>query len=653
MTCLRFSLVLTFVLMFSTASYASVPYLISYQGRLADAGGNPLAEGARVAITFSIYDAPSAGLLLWSEPESVTVAKDGQFRVFLGSVFPLTDDVFSGPDRFLAMSVNSDPEMTPRVRLASSPFAIRIGSVDGAKGGNIAGLVSIGSAPLKSQLTLGGGLDLPFTTSFPEDNTGGIRWMNGFDSHTAFGLFVHSGLWFQGDGNLANGAFGVRYPTSDGALGNIAFVVRPNGNVGVGTEFPGTRLHVAGRTLFNQGYSYGLCVSDSADPAMRLNLGFDKDLNAGVIQSSHDFVTWNRNLLLNPNGGYVGVGTTVPEQPLHVMKGSAGTVTSDVNSIAVLENSTNGYLSILAPSGSERGVLFGDNLHPEDGGIVYVGASNRLEFRTNGNATRMWIDEGGKVLIPGGSFYVTAQTSYDNLNTYGINVGDLITPSKKVSLGYDATLDAGVIQGSSQGSFSRSLLLNPRGGRIGIGNQYPQHELDVVGSINCSNTIFTTAFEVSGNTTTQGRTKTGTLEITGGADLAEPFAITDDKEITAGAVVVIDDEHPGQLKLSHVPYDGRVAGVVSGAGGINPGLTLMQSGALDAGQNVALSGRVYVLATAANGSIKPGDLLTTSDVPGHAMKASDRELSQGAVLGKAMTGLDSGEGLIMVLVNLQ
>jgi hypothetical protein len=46
-------------------------------------------------------------------------------------------------------------------------------------------------------------------------------------------------------------------------------------------------------------------------------------------------------------------------------------------------------------------------------------------------------------------------------------------------------------------------------------------------------------------------------------------------------------------------------------------------------------------------------MLTTSDIPGHAMKATDRELAYGAVIGKAMTALDEGTGLVLVLVNLQ
>jgi hypothetical protein len=68
---------------------------------------------------------------------------------------------------------------------------------------------------------------------------------------------------------------------------------------------------------------------------------------------------------------------------------------------------------------------------------------------------------------------------------------------------------------------------------------------------------------------------------------------------------------------------------------------------------VALSGRVYCLADASHGPIEPGDLLTTSDNPGHAMKATDPDRSHGAVIGKAMTPLAEDQGLILVLVNLQ
>ena len=68
---------------------------------------------------------------------------------------------------------------------------------------------------------------------------------------------------------------------------------------------------------------------------------------------------------------------------------------------------------------------------------------------------------------------------------------------------------------------------------------------------------------------------------------------------------------------------------------------------------VALSGRVYCWADAAYGPIQPGDLLTTSDTAGHVMKATNYLKAQGAIIGKAMSALEAGQGLVLVLVSLQ
>jgi hypothetical protein len=69
---------------------------------------------------------------------------------------------------------------------------------------------------------------------------------------------------------------------------------------------------------------------------------------------------------------------------------------------------------------------------------------------------------------------------------------------------------------------------------------------------------------------------------------------------------------------------------------------------------VALTGRVYCWVEAGAAGIVPGDLLTTSEAPGHAMKVADHAQAMGAIIGKAMTPLVAGEkGLVMVLVSLQ
>jgi hypothetical protein len=93
--------------------------------------------------------------------------------------------------------------------------------------------------------------------------------------------------------------------------------------------------------------------------------------------------------------------------------------------------------------------------------------------------------------------------------------------------------------------------------------------------------------------------------------------------------------------------------VVSGAGGVKPGMLMGQRGTVVDGKHpVALTGRVYCRVDAGYGSIKPGDLITTSDTPGHGMKA-DPAKAAGAIIGKAMTPLADGRGLVLVLVSLQ
>ena len=151
----------------------------------------------------------------------------------------------------------------------------------------------------------------------------------------------------------------------------------------------------------------------------------------------------------------------------------------------------------------------------------------------------------------------------------------------------------------------------------------------------------------------EGRISTQVLEITGGSDFSENFEIQS-PEAQPGMIVKIDALHPGELAVSDRAYDRTVAGVVSGAGGVKPGLTMGQRGTLVAGRYpVALTGRVYCLVDAERGAIVPGDLITTSATPGYGMKVNDYPRAQGAVIGKAMSGLSSGRGLVLLLVSLQ
>ena len=142
--------------------------------------------------------------------------------------------------------------------------------------------------------------------------------------------------------------------------------------------------------------------------------------------------------------------------------------------------------------------------------------------------------------------------------------------------------------------------------------------------------------------------------LVGGCDVAEVFELTDRSVVRPGSVMVLDPANPGKLMLSGGAYDKRVAGVVSGAGSEYPGVCLGQRHDGSRDLPVALSGRVYVKVDATDAAIEVGDLLTTADRAGHAMKASDPTRSFGAVIGKAMQPLEKGQvGEVLVLVALQ
>ena len=147
------------------------------------------------------------------------------------------------------------------------------------------------------------------------------------------------------------------------------------------------------------------------------------------------------------------------------------------------------------------------------------------------------------------------------------------------------------------------------------------------------------------------------LNIRGGSDLAEKFDIQPakaDGKIMPGMVVSIDATRPGQLRISHEAYDTKVAGVISGAEGLATGMIMGQKNSIAFGNfPVALTGRVYVMADATHNPIVPGDMLTTSNLEGHVQAVKDYARAQGAVVGKAMSGLSEGTGFVLVLVNLQ
>jgi len=120
---LRCTLLLTLSLMLASAPQAAadVPATMAFQGYLASAGGDPIS--GPVDILFRIYDQQSGGDPLWQESHSTVVVSNGLFTVLLGSVTAFPADLFSGPERYLGVTVDGGGEMAPRQQIAAVPYA--------------------------------------------------------------------------------------------------------------------------------------------------------------------------------------------------------------------------------------------------------------------------------------------------------------------------------------------------------------------------------------------------------------------------------------------------------------------------------------------------------------------------------------------------
>ena len=429
-----------------------------------------------------------------------------------------------------------------------------------------------------------------------------------------------------------------------------------SGNVGIGTTDPESKLHVNGdlalgvaRNLWGYGISFGqgvvqpqshnlamsynsyrrgsdgqfttmgrsdiyaIRMGDWAGGGARSGMGFYADAN--VPPAGSVFSPTLRMLLTNT--GLFGIGTTAPQYPLHIYAEEEGGVAVDAPNDGI---SGVGFLK----DGDKK---WGVAVPPQSGDLVFY--NDHLETSS-------------VVFAENGSVGIGTQAPQYPLHIYAEGEGGAVfdAPDSGISgVGFlkDGNKKWGVAVPPQSGDlvfFSDYLGHAPvvftDDGSVGIGTSAPEAELHVVGT-----------------------TQTDVLVIEGGSDLAEPFDIAEGDEVQPGMVVSIDPDNPGQLQLSTSAYDRKVAGIVSGAKDIRPGLVMTQEGSIADGDHpVALAGRVYCWVDATKAPVTPGDLLTTAPRRGHAMKVSDFEQAQGATLGKAMTGLKSGTGLVLVLVSL-
>lgn len=112
------------VVAFLSVAMAYVPQLVNYQGRLTDIISDDPIPDADYVVTFRIYDDPTGGAVMWEETDTITT-RQGLFSLILGQNEPVPSSIFDGPVRHLGIQLAGQGEIYPRTPLISVPYAYR------------------------------------------------------------------------------------------------------------------------------------------------------------------------------------------------------------------------------------------------------------------------------------------------------------------------------------------------------------------------------------------------------------------------------------------------------------------------------------------------------------------------------------------------
>ncbi|MBU8934172.1 MAG: hypothetical protein KOO62_09225 [candidate division Zixibacteria bacterium] len=218
----------------STALAGAAPQLLNYQAVLLDGNGDPVTT--EVSVKFAIYDAASDGTELWTETSTITPNDDGAFDHILGQEVKgsIGDLVFAGPDRWLGITVGADAELSPRTRLVSSAYSMRVSTVDQSTAGELFGSMKLSSsAKAVASLTIAGsGSDSIYFNSssgtiLSATNGDGYEVVNfntNGDNNSA--LFVVRGPGGDEETVFSSGGMNVSAETATRAMENVVSLTR-------------------------------------------------------------------------------------------------------------------------------------------------------------------------------------------------------------------------------------------------------------------------------------------------------------------------------------------------------------------------------------------------------------------------------------------
>lgn len=209
------------------------------------------------------------------------------------------------------------------------------------------------------------------------------------------GLFVEDGgqvgIGTAGPGAKLDIRNGEIYLTDDNVIHGLTGFVPTNvygrlksADSGGGLMFTGLSDQNSNSGILFQGV-VGVDDPVDATPAIILsglkgNSGFSNITSLGNSETVLQVKNNTTQLMTVLGDGSVGIGTTAPDQPLHVHAGTAGTVDAYTSADLVVEDDADAVIQFLSPNTDDQGLLFGDPQSNIIGQLTYKHTSDNTDY---------------------------------------------------------------------------------------------------------------------------------------------------------------------------------------------------------------------------------------------------------------------------------
>ena len=680
---------------------------INFQGKLVTPTGVNVPNSTPVTVTFSIYQTnsscPGGGSAVWSENQTFTPV-DGIFQVALGSSTAFASSIdFSQDTLYLGIKVSTETnEMcmgSSRIKLAAVPYAFNAEKFAGMSGDNsqtnyftvTGGQSTPATLKVDGNITVGS-IITPTTAGGLTVRSNGANTMT-IDTGTAAALNIGatSNAITIGTATNSNGL------TLNSGTGDITLLSTDDISINGGGASAVIDIGTAA-------VSQAITLGNSTGGALRLGQ------NGGTVQIdgtnfdvgttglvtligglATDITTQsNNNLTIKPGGtGVLGMSTTDGSISLNAGGVSNGDITLNSTDDITLDGSA-GSLVNIGTSAVTQTVKIGATINTDlvlqdtDWGITGAGAATftALNLGTGSFASCDFLgsNSSGDVTCSTNGFNVVAAQNTNNVTWVDNDTTDLwvTLPNLQITVSSGSeVLVMASFASTSVDPVNQNESLGARIDREGAGVASDCADINTVGvpwsgsytdnangdpatAISGSVAFVDTGTSAGGTFTYEVCSESTTTTIGGGTwvldtmeltlievnntgDLAEIYP-TNDTSLQMAEVVSIDPTLEGGILRSVKAYDKNLLGVVTS----KPALVIGGRNGLGVdGKPVALTGRVPVKVSNVNGKIKTGDPLTSSNIPGVAMKAT----KTGPILGIAMRDYEgSGIGTVLTYI---